>query len=61
MNSFEHFPTIGVINKLDDSIYQPIDHVQRTNFIGSFILVDFDGNDLIHYFAVNFFSKAFNK
>ena len=43
MNSVEHYPTIGVINKLDESIFFPIDEVQRTKFIGSFVLENFEG------------------
>ena len=46
MNSFDHFPTIGVVNKLDEDIFEPIDQVQRTSFIGSFNLKNFNGNFL---------------
>ena len=45
MNSVEHYPTIGVINKLDESIFFPIEEVQRTKFIGSFVLENFEGSN----------------
>lgn len=44
---YEHFPTIGIVNKLDDSIVQPLEQAQRTAFIGSFSLDNYDDTDLV--------------
>lgn len=42
INSFDHFPTLGHISKLDESVFSHIDQVQRTSFIGSFNLKNFN-------------------
>lgn len=44
---YEHFPTIGVVNKLDESNMAPIEPTQRTIFIGSFQLAAYDEIDMI--------------
>lgn len=42
INSFDHFPTLGHMGKLDESVFSHIDQVQRTSFIGSFNLENFN-------------------
>jgi hypothetical protein len=44
---FEHFPTIGVVNKIDDTILFPLEQTERTIFIGSFLLENYEEIDMI--------------
>lgn len=44
---YEHFPTIGIVNKLDDSQLEPVEQAQRTVFLGSFKLENYDNTDAV--------------
>lgn len=49
---YEHFPTIGVVNKLDESSLEVMEPTQRTMFIGSFELAAYDEIDMISPAAI---------
>ncbi len=58
INSFDHFPTLGLINKPNSSVFYPIDQIQRTHFIGSFNLHNFNSKRAFLFLLLFYFSQS---
>lgn len=58
---FEHYPSIGIVNKIDpDILILPINKLQRTVNLGSFSLKNFTDCNFFFRLFKFYFKKMFN-